>query len=177
MNQLFRHDSTILPPLRSSSSVSYNKGGILHLKGAEEYIMDGIKQQVHARRSEALENKHTHETRKLNRELRYELDQVKENKTATINDVKKEYDSKILSEKNSLESELIKVRRNNQELIKNEKQRYKNLISEVKAGHESQVAELKNSQEKEIDKRVREHQDSLETLEQKYEEASVQYKA
>lgn len=139
--------------------------------------MDAVKQQVQARRLEALENKHTYESRKLKRELRAELDQLVDNKKATIVDVTKEYDQKILDEKNNMESVLIRVRRNNEELIKNEEQRYKDLLAETQASHQSQIAELKNSQDKEVQKRLREHKDSLETLEQKYEEASVQYKA
>lgn len=138
--------------------------------------MDGIKQQVHARRVEALENKHVHETRKIKREMRSELEEVKENKLATINDVSKEYDKKLMTEKNSLQLELAKVRSSNDELLKDEEERYKNLVAEIKASHSGKIAELKISQEKEVEKRSREHRDSLDSLEQKFEQASVQYK-
>lgn len=139
--------------------------------------MDGIKQQVHARQIEAIETKHNYETRKLTRELRSELDEVKNQKLAAINHVKKEYDKRLLDEKNSLEMELTRVRRNNAEILKTEEQRYEDLLEEVQASHSTKLAEMKISQEKEIEKRTREHQESLDNLEQKYEQASIRLKA
>ena len=139
--------------------------------------MNGIKQQVHARQIEAIETKHNYKTRKLTRELRAELDEVKNKKLSDITHVKKEYDKKLLDEKNSLETELSRVRRNNSEILKNEEQRYEDLIEEVKASHSTKLAEIRISQEKEIEKRTREHQESLDNLEQKYEQASIRLKA
>ena len=65
--------------------------------------MDGIKQQLHSRQMEAMENKHLYELRKRKRELRNELDKMREEHTKVIDRYSKEHKSQQLELKTKQE--------------------------------------------------------------------------
>ena len=62
--------------------------------------MDGIKQQIHAKKQEAVNTRHFHEQRKLNRKLREELNELKDKNDATLSMIRKDYDRNVLDEQN-----------------------------------------------------------------------------
>jgi hypothetical protein len=131
--------------------------------------MDGVKQQIHARHQEAVDARHQFEMRKTNRELKVELDKVKENNQSTLVRLSKEYDSNEVNERNKLETKLTQIRKKNKQSIKDEESRYKKMVDEIKSIHSSKIVELKISQDKEVQNKQEEHKDHLEITRQKYE--------
>jgi hypothetical protein len=82
--------------------------------------MDGVKQQIHARHQEAVESKHQFEMRKKNRELRVELDKIKEKNESTLVRISREYESNEINEQNKLEKKLTEIRQKNKQSLKDE---------------------------------------------------------
>ena len=132
--------------------------------------MDGIKQQIQARQIETMNNKHIYETKKLAREMRSELDKLREQNKSAVADIKKNYERESLAEKNKLEVELTGIRKKNNKLIKDEESRFKKMIEELKVTHSQKMTELKIAQEREAEKVEQDHKDHLETTRMKYEE-------
>ena len=131
--------------------------------------MDGVKQQIHSRHQEAVDARHQFEMRKKNRELKVELDKVKEKNQSTLVRISKEFDSNEVNERNKLEAKLTEIRRKNKQTIKDEDSRFKKMVDEIKSIHTSKIVELEISQDKEVQKQQEEHKDHLETARQKYE--------
>jgi hypothetical protein len=132
--------------------------------------MDAMKEQIHLRRLEAQENRHTHESRRQKRGHVSDLDKLKDKNKDTNIKISKDYRNQELTEKNKLEAKLIKLRRQNTDTIKRESERYESILSEMKAIHEGKVDELKISQTEEIDVLQDTHSEHLETARQKYEQ-------
>ena len=136
----------------------------------EVVIMDALKEQIHTRRLEAQENRHLYESRRQKRDHVAEIGKLKEkNKDVEIK-ISKDYRNEELTEKNKLEAKLIKLRRQNEDTIKREKERYESILSEMKSIHEGKVDELSISQTEEIEVLQNRHKDYLETARQKYEQ-------
>lgn len=140
-------------------------------------FMDGVKQQVRARQSEALENKHLFEVRKIKRDMRSQIDDLKTTSEATISRIKKDYDKKALDEQNRLEVQLINIRKKNNNMIKDENDRFTRMIEEIKANHETKLSEMEVSHGKEIEKRETEHTEYLENARQKFEAEKARLEA
>lgn len=130
--------------------------------------MDGVKQQIQVRQLEALENRHQHETRKIKRSYKAELDKMQDENKSSISKIKKNYDKKELQEKTSLETKLIKIRKRNNLTIKTEDERFKGLTEELDAVHKQKISEIKSSQTKEMEKVEQDHKDYLTTLQDKF---------
>ena len=95
--------------------------------------MDGVKQQIHSRHQEAVDARHQFEMRKKNRELKVELDKVKEKNQSTLVRINKEFDSNEINERNKIEVKLTEIRRKNKQTIKNEESRFKRMVDELKS--------------------------------------------
>jgi len=128
-----------------------------------------MKEQIHARRLQAADNKHMFETRKQKKEHFAKITKIKDSNKDTITQISKDYKNQELTEKNKVEEKLIKLRKINNRTIKSESSRFKSIIDEMKANHKSKVEELKITQESEIDKIQGTHNEYLETARQKYE--------
>jgi hypothetical protein len=139
--------------------------------------MDGIKQQIQVRQLEALENKHQHETRKVKREYKAELDKMLDENKSSISKIKKNYSKKELDEKTSLETKLIGIRKKNKVTIKNENVRFKGLTEELDAVHKQKISEIKSAQSKEMEKVEQEHKDYLTNLEDKFKSEQAKLEA
>ncbi|MEE2670527.1 MAG: hypothetical protein VYA54_02390 [Bdellovibrionota bacterium] len=131
--------------------------------------MDGVKQQIHARQVESLENKHVYKMKKIKRDMRAELDRLRENTQASVTKIKKGYDREVMEEKLEMEQKLNSLRKKNNVLLKEENERYKKIVEESKLAHAQQLTELKNSQEREIEQQKVEHEEYLNTVEKKFE--------
>jgi len=131
--------------------------------------MDGVKQQIIARQAEASDKRHTYEMKQKRREMRSELDQLNSKNKSDINEIKKDYDRKVLDEKNQAEIKLTQIRSKNNEVIKDEEKKFEKMIQDIKLTHTEKINELKNSQQKEIEKTQENHQDFLETAQNKFE--------
>tara|TARA_Y100000768_G_scaffold388965_1_gene389400 strand:- start:23987 stop:24520 length:534 start_codon:yes stop_codon:yes gene_type:complete len=136
-------------------------------------IMDGVKQQIHARQLESLENKHIYKVKKIKRDMRAELDRLRENSEAAVSKVKSGYDRKVMDEKLDLEKKLTDLRKKNEIMLKEEDERYKKMLDESKLAHAEQIAELENSQQKEIENQKLEHEEYLNTVEKKFESEKI----
>jgi hypothetical protein len=140
-------------------------------------MMDGIKQQIHAKQQEAISTKHFHEQRKTNRKLREELNGLKDKNDSTLSMIKKDYDRSVLDEQNKLEIQLTKIRNKNSNIIESENDRYKQMSSEIKLSHEEKMAELKSAQESEFNNLTDKHQDALKDARDRYKAESAKYEA
>ncbi|MCT4642633.1 MAG: hypothetical protein N4A33_10100 [Bacteriovoracaceae bacterium] len=139
--------------------------------------MDGIKQQIHAKQQASIEKKHEYDVKRLNRELRDELNEMKDKNKSTIVQVRKDYNRSEMDEKNRLEMQLSKIRISNDRQIKEENQRYEKMLEELKNSHEQMITELKISQEKEYGNKKQEHEDALDLARRKYMAKMQEYKA
>lgn len=137
--------------------------------------MDGIKQQIHAKKQEAVNTKHFHEQRKMNRKLREELNDLKDKNDTTLSMIKKDYDRTVLDEQNKLEIQLTKIRNKNSQIIQSEKNRYERMSDEIKVSHEEKMAELKSSQDLEFQNTTDSHKESLEDARDRYLAESAKY--
>ncbi len=137
--------------------------------------MDGIKQQIHAKKQEAVNTKHFHEQRKLNRKLREELNELKDKNDSTLSMIRKDYDRTVLDEQNKLEIQLTKIRNQNSEIIEAEKSRYERMSDEIKVSHDEKMAELKASQNLEFQNTTDQHEESLKDARDRYLAKSAKY--
>lgn len=137
--------------------------------------MDGIKQQAYRQKQEALQTRQSFQLRKENREMRAELDRLKDQNQATVNRIQKEFDKEAFEEQHQLESKLSEIRRKNEEIIANEEKRYERMREESELTHKQQLEELRISQEKEIEEQTESHQEYLKNARQKFEAAKLKY--
>ena len=79
--------------------------------------MDGVKQQIQARQLESLENKHLYKVKKIKRDMRAELDQLRDNTQAAVSKVKSGYERKVMDEKLDLEKKLTDLRKKNEIML------------------------------------------------------------
>lgn len=131
--------------------------------------MDGVKQQIQARQMEALENKHIYKLKKMKREMRAELDRLRENTQAAVAEIKSGYNKQVLNEQNDLEKKLTNIRKKNSILVKEENERYKKMLEESKLAHAQQLQQLEDSQQKEIEKKQQTHENYINNFEAKFE--------
>lgn len=139
--------------------------------------MDGIKQQIQAKQVEAINTRHMHETRKQNRAYRAELDNIKSSHTDSLKRIKKEFSKTELDEQNKLEAELTTIRKKNNQMIKDENIRFKQMTEEIKMAHQDKMGELKVSQDKEVEREIQEHTDYLENARTKFESEKMKIEA
>lgn len=139
--------------------------------------MDGIKQQAYQRKQEAMATRHAHLLRKENREMRAELDRLKEQNQAAVARLQKNYDKKEFQEKAELEAQLREIRTKNEQLLAKEEKRYEKMREEMVLTHKQQLEELKVSQEKEIANQQEKHRDYMDTARQKFETEKMKYES
>ncbi|MEX0798353.1 MAG: hypothetical protein WD025_02865 [Bacteriovoracaceae bacterium] len=139
--------------------------------------MDGIKQQAYQQKQEAIQTRHSFQLRKENREMRAELDKLKEQNEAAVTRLKKDYDKKALQEQTKLETQLNEIRQKNKQLLSNERKRYERMREETLLTHKQQLEELKISQEKEIASQTNKHQDYMESAQQRFEAEKIKYES
>lgn len=131
--------------------------------------MNGLKQQLRSKQAEAAERKHLYETRKSNREMRAELEKLKESNKMIISKTKKDYDVSALDQKNHLEVKLSKIRAKNEMLLKEEQMRFDKTLEETKLNNEEKISEIQNSNQKEIQNIQETHNDYMTNAKQKFE--------
>ncbi len=130
--------------------------------------MDGIKQQIQARQVEALENRHQFEVRKIKREMRAKIDKLNEASKVSLDRLEKDYNKQYQSENNELELKLLAIRKKNDALIKEEKDRYAKMVDEIKMNHQAKINEIEIAQSNEIEKKQTEHREYLENAENRF---------
>lgn len=131
--------------------------------------MDGVKQQTQARHIKSLEKRHLYEVKKMKRQMRAELDRLREQTNAAVSKIKSGYDRQVLSEQSDLEKKLSTIRQKNAVLIKEENERYQKMLEESKLAHDEQLIELENSQQKEIERKQETHEAYFNNLDAKFE--------
>ena len=82
--------------------------------------MDGIKLQSYQKKQEAMQTRHAFELRKEGREMRAELDKLKEQNQAAVKRIQKEYDQEAFQEQAELEAKLSDIRKKNEQIIEKE---------------------------------------------------------
>ena len=131
--------------------------------------MDGIKQQQNARKIELMNKRHDFALKKKSREHRNEIDKVKNKYDTDITNLRKDYNNKFASQQNQLEGKLIEIRKKNEEVIKNEEDRYKKIIDDLKAAQNDQMVELQTTHEREIERQKSEFDEYIRNAEMKLE--------
>lgn len=139
--------------------------------------MDGVKQQIHARKVQVVEAKHLFETRKLKRELKAELNKLSDSNKTIMNSAKRTYESAQTKEKTSLESKLITLRDKNKLILKEENTKFSKLLEEIEITQQAKINEITKSNDNEIAKQQESHSRYLETAENKFEAAKSRLEA
>ena len=116
-----------------------------------------------------MEKRHLYEVKKMKRQMRADLDRLREQTNAAVSKIKSGYDRQVLSEQSDLEKKLSTIRQKNAVLIKEENERYQKMLEESKLAHDEQLIELENSQQKEIERKQETHEAYFKNLDAKFE--------
>ena len=131
--------------------------------------MDGIKLHSYQKKQEAMQTRHAFQLRKENREMRAELDKLKEQNQAAVKRIEKEYNQEAFQEQAELETKLNEIRKKNERIIENEENRYEKMREETILTHEQQLEELQLAHEKEIQSQKEKHQEYIENARRRLE--------